>query len=80
MVERLTPSSRAMLEMLLPGRVSRSRAWRICSAVIAGAGEALAAGAGGVQALAGAFHDELADEVEASGSARDRAPYRVPFR
>ena len=25
-----------MLEMLLPGRVSRSRAWRICSAVIAG--------------------------------------------
>ena len=41
-----------MLEMLLPDRVSRPRAWRICSAVIAGAAEALAAGAGGVQALA----------------------------
>jgi monoamine oxidase len=64
MVERLTPSSRAMLEILLPGRVSRSRAWRILlSGHRRGPSEALAAGAGGVQALAGAFHDELADEL-----------------
>ena len=34
MVARLTPSSRAMEETVLSGRVSRSRAWRICSAVM----------------------------------------------
>ena len=36
MVARLTPSSRAMEETVLSGRVSRSRAWRISSAVMAG--------------------------------------------
>ena len=36
MVARLTPSSRAMEETVLSGRVSRSRAWRICPAVMAG--------------------------------------------
>ena len=36
MVARLTPSSRAMEDTVLSGRVSRSRACRICSAVIAG--------------------------------------------
>ena len=35
MVARLTPSSRAMEETVLSGRVSRSRARRICSAVMA---------------------------------------------
>jgi len=63
MVERLTPSSRAMDEMLLPGRVSRSRAWRICGGHRRGPAEAWPRDAGGVQALAGAFHDELADEL-----------------
>src|SRR5215472_2099661 len=35
MVARLTPSSRAMEETVLSGRVSRSRVRRICSAVMA---------------------------------------------
>ena len=46
-----------MLEMLLPGRVSRSRAWRICSPVIAGGRPRCWPRAGGVQALAGALHE-----------------------
>jgi hypothetical protein len=36
MVARLTPSARAMEETLSSGRASRSRACRICSAVMAG--------------------------------------------
>jgi hypothetical protein len=35
MVARLTPSSRAIEETVLSGRISRSRAWRTCSAVMA---------------------------------------------
>ena len=68
MVARLTASSRAMEETVLSGRVSRSRAWRICSAVTSRwPPEALAAGAGGVQALAGAFDDQFADELGERG-------------
>jgi hypothetical protein len=63
MVDRLTPSNRAMLETLLLGRVSRSRDWRICAGHRRGPAQALAPGAGGVQALAGALDDQLADEL-----------------
>ena len=57
-----------MEEKVLSGRVSRSRAWRICPAVMAGGpAEARAAGAGGVQALAGALDDQLADELGQRG-------------
>ena len=52
---------------MLSGRVSRSRAWRICSAVMAGAAETRAAGTGGVQSLAGALDDQLADELRQRG-------------
>ena len=52
---------------MLSGRVSRSRAWRICSAVMAGGRPSAAAGAGGVQSLAGALDDELADELGERG-------------
>ena len=45
-----------MLETPLPGSVSRSQAWQICSA-------AIARGAGGVHALAGALDDQFADEL-----------------
>ena len=51
-----------MLETLSPGRVSRSRAWRICSAVIAG-GRPRRWPRARAASLAGAFHDELADEL-----------------
>jgi hypothetical protein len=90
MVDRLTPSNRAMLETLLLGRVSRSRDWRICAGHRRGPAQALAPGAGGVQALAGALDDQLADElgqgrehvedqpaarsVVSSASCRDRNP------
>ena len=57
-----------MEETVLSGRVSRSRAWRICSAVMAGGRPRRdAAGAGGVQALAGALDDQLADELRQRG-------------
>jgi hypothetical protein len=52
---------------MLSGRVSRSRACRICSAVWPGPAEARAAGAGGVQAFVGALDDQLADELEERG-------------
>src|SRR6267142_1066693 len=67
MVARLTPSSRAMEETVLSGRVSRSRAWLICSAVMAGGRPGRAAAAGGVQALAGALDDQFADELGQRG-------------
>jgi hypothetical protein len=67
MVARLTPSSRAMEETVLSGWVSRSRAWRICSAVMAGGRPRRAACAGGVQALAGALDDQRADELGQRG-------------
>ena len=68
MVARLTPSNRAMEETVLSGRVSRSRAWRICSAVMAGGRPRRdAAAAGGVQSLPGALDDQLADELGERG-------------
>jgi hypothetical protein len=67
-VERLTRSSRAIEATLLPGRVSRSRAWRTCSGVSAGGRPSRCPrGAGGVEALVGAFDDELADELGEGG-------------
>src|SRR6266566_630880 len=51
MVLRETPSSVAIAATVFSGRVSRSRAWRICSGVIAGPAEADAAGAGGRPSL-----------------------------
>lgn len=79
MVLRETPSSVAMDATVFSGRVSRSRAWRICSAVIAG-GEAGAAGAGGGKAPVGSFDDEFADEyldnpALSSGSQTDELGY-----
>jgi hypothetical protein len=64
-----------MEETVLSGRVSRSRAWRICSAVMAGGpAEARAAAAGGVHALAGAFDDQLADELGQRGEDMEDQP------
>ena len=57
-----------MEETVLSGRVSRSRAWRICSAVMAGGlAKTRAAATGGVQALACALDDQLADELGQRG-------------
>ena len=56
-----------MEETVLSGRVSRSRAWRICSAVIAGGRPRRARGCGRRPVPRGALDDELADELRQRG-------------
>ncbi len=53
-----------------------ARAWRICSAVMAGGRpRRLAAGAGGVEAFVGALDDQFADEFRQDGEdVEDQAP------
>ena len=77
MVLRETPSSVAMEATVFSGRVSRSRAWRVCSGVIGGPAEAGAAGAGGGKALVGSFDDELADELGQGGKDMEDQPSPV---
>src|ERR1035441_10074630 len=75
MVARLTPSSREREETVLSGRVSRSRACRICSAVMAGGRPRRTPRArAGVQALAGALDDQLADELRERGEDMEDQP------
>ena len=62
-VVRETPNSFAIEVTVFPGCASRARACRICSGFIAGGSLMRSPRACRLQALVGALHDELADEL-----------------